>query len=413
MNAILARPARGGRRWLILSLLGCILSIDAVRAEPPTLSEAVDAALEQNRSDALVEVRMREAESLDRRSSSWLADDPSFEMQYIGDQVDRDIGFREWEAALNLPLPLPGQRAARVAVADAASLEAGRFRAFRRWEAAGLVRAAAWAVRLAQVDEAESRRALERSAGLEEQIRRRYEAGELPNSDLLLARQQTAQLRAGLRDAEQTLETARADYRRTVGLAELPVGLEEQPVAEGTVAPDHPQLAYLAAQLGRYRADGERVRSERRENWTLSVVGRRDRSDFGADYGDSLGLALSVPFGLGSHSRYKAAEADRQTVAADVALHQARRALELDLEQSRTRLDKLSQSIESAIESNDLAQRFLAMQERAFELGEIDLLDLIRARERALAASSMLERRRAERMREIARFNQAAGVIPR
>jgi outer membrane protein TolC len=120
-----------------------------------------------------------------------------------------------------------------------------------------------------------------------------------------------------------------------------------------------------------------------------------------------------VPFGLGSHSRYKAAEADRQTVAADVALHQARRALELDLEQSRTRLDKLSQSIESAIESNDLAQRFLAMQERAFELGEIDLLDLIRARERALAASSMLERRRAERMREIARFNQAAGVIPR
>jgi len=389
------------------------MAAGAALAEPPTLSEAVDATLKQNRAEALVDVRRREAEALELRSSSWLADDPSIDVQYIGDQIGRDKGFREWEVAVNMPLPLPGQRAARVAVADAASLEAGQFRDFRRWQAAGLVREAAWAVRLAQVDEEESRRALVWAVELEEQIRRRYEAGELPNSDLLLARHQTAQQRAQTHNAEQALATALSDYRRTIGLSDLPVGLREQPSLGAGVNAEHPRLAYLVARLGRRQADGEQVRSERRENWTLSVVGRRDRSEFGADYGDSVGLALSVPFGLGSHSRYRAAEADRQTVAADVELHQSRRALELDLEQRRTRLDKLSQSIESAAESDDLAQRFLDMQERAFGLGEIDLLDLIRARERALAASSMLERRRAERMREIARFNQAAGVIPR
>jgi outer membrane protein TolC len=59
-----------------------------------------------------------------------------------------------------------------------------------------------------------------------------------------------------------------------------------------------------------------------------------------------------------------------------------------------------------------LAAAALAVAERAFELGETDLAERLRAERRAREANLDLALRRAEQGQALARLNQALGIIP-
>lgn len=395
---------------LVLLVLAATL---ASAAEPPvTLAEVIDRAVERAPGGLLEVARSKEADSLDRQARSWLAGDPSLDVQYVDDSLGTDLGFREWEAALDLPLPMPGQRSARRRVSEAAALQAVEYPRQRRWQIAGEVREALWAVQRGRTAVRQAEQALAASRELERNVARRVEAGELSRADEVLARQETAQRETALEDARQELAPGLATYRRLTGTEQLPARPAEALSERDEAAPDHPQLALLQADLERARAAQQRDRIERRDNWSLRVVGRRDRAASGADFGNSVGLAINIPFGTASQTRPVLAEAERVAAEAELAFERAQRELSIAMEASRARLDSLERARASATRADELAQDYLAIQERAFELGETDLTELLRARDRAIDARGRLEQRSTEYLREIARFNQIAGELP-
>jgi outer membrane protein TolC len=92
---------------------------------------------------------------------------------------------------------------------------------------------------------------------------------------------------------------------------------------------------------------------------------------------------------------------------------QTRRDLERGLARVRLEWNNAAETLATAERRHALAREALHLSQRAFELGETDLVQLLRAREQALDAESQLKLRRLERGRIAARLNQALGMIPR
>ena len=131
---------------------------------------------------------------------------------------------------MDLPLWLPGQRAARRALAESLGLRADALERYLRWEVAGRVRETAWATALAQGRLRHAEHSLEDTRTLETQVARRVDAGELARVDLLLARQETLTREVALQSAQAELDAARQRFDLLTTLKELPAPLEE-PVA--------------------------------------------------------------------------------------------------------------------------------------------------------------------------------------
>jgi outer membrane protein TolC len=175
---------------------------------------------------------------------------------------------------------------------------------------------------------------------------------------------------------------------------------------------DHPLLAEADAALARARAERDRVASDRRGNPVLSLGGRRSRDDraFGAD--TALQLEVSIPFGLRSQSAPELAASERQVTERLAELHRLRREAERELAGAVLGRAGAAKALQVAERRARLAADALKVAERAFELGETDLAERLRAERRAREAHLDLALRRAEQGQALARLNQALGIIP-
>jgi outer membrane protein TolC len=176
--------------------------------------------------------------------------------------------------------------------------------------------------------------------------------------------------------------------------------------------PNHPLLADSDGALARARADRKQVGLDRRGHPTLSLGGKRTQDLRGEDALDSLQIEVSMPFGLASQSAPALASAERAYTERLTELHRIR--LEAEQALASADIERLgaTEALSVAERRHALAQDALRLMRRAFDLGETDLAELLRAEERAREASMDLELRRLEQGRALARLNQALGVIP-
>jgi outer membrane protein TolC len=201
-------------------------------------------------------------------------------------------------------------------------------------------------------------------------------------------------------------------YRLLTGQRELPSPLAEPALPGADLPPHHPGLLVAEASVGQARAERQRSRSERRANPTLSVGGKHWRDDRGADDQDALQLEVSLPFGLGSQAAPRVASAERAYTDSEAERVRVRRELDEALGLARTVFEGTHAALTVAGRRQALASEALTQVERGFELGEIDLNTLLRARQNAREAQLGLELKRLEQGRAAARLNQALGVVP-
>ena len=313
---------------------------------------------------------------------------------------------------LDLPLWLPGQRAARRALAEALGLRADALDRYLRWEVAGRVREAAWAAALAQGRLRQAERVLADTRALESNIARRVVAGDLARVDLLLAQQETLTLEVALQSAQAEFDIAHQRFSLLTERRDLPAPLEEKVAAVTELPPDHPGLAAAEAEVAQSRAERDRVGTERRGSPTLSLGGKRTQDNRDTDPYTALSLELSIPFGLGSQAAPRLAEAE--VVYTEKAAERARLHRELDTEirLADTTLHAAKAALATAQRQQALAAETLALVQRGFELGELDLAALLRERTKAQEAALNLEVRRLEFGQAGSRLNQALGVVP-
>jgi len=424
-NALqLARPTRplAGLPVLTLAVMAAVMATVAVcqTASAATLGDAISAAVARADQGQRAEALRQQGQAVQAQAQSLVADDPALRVMHLSDRLTEDTGYYEWQAMVDLPLWLPGQRSARRALANALGLQADALERYLRWEIAGRVRETAWAVALAEGQMHVAEHAAKDAKTLEDQVSKRVAAGELARLDLLLAQQDTLAREAELQAKRAELQLASQRLALLTGSEHLPDPLQEplpDPLPKAAapdegLAPDHPGLAAAEAKVAQALAERTRVATERRANPTLSLGGKRTRDSRDSDPYTALALEINVPFGLGSQSAPRLAEAER--VYTDTAAERARvrRELETELALARTSRAAAAEALATARRQRALAAESLGLMQRGFALGEIDLATLLRERTRARETELALETRRLELGRAAARLNQALGVVP-
>lgn len=384
------------------------LDVDASLGWP----ELIDATIAAHPARFELAARSNEAVAWQDRSRRWLADQPSVYFSQLSDGLLDARGQQEYETGIELPLWHSGQRRAVRGVADSVRDEAAAAARALRWQIAGQLREMLWDIAAAgnAVESAEASLAV--ASELVRVVDRLNAAGDLPETDVLLARSAELSREMAVVEAEALLLDAERGYRSLTGLERRPAQFDEVPAARDTYGENHPLLALAAAEIERSRADLALVERSTRGNPVLTVGPRRQRDALTSYHNDSLGVALSIPIGGDRYGTTERARAARAVAEAETRRAGLERRLDLDLHEAEHTLSVLEESLELAEEQNALANRQWTMSRTAFEAGELALRELLRIQDAAQRAALETRRLRIERSRTIAAMNQALGELP-
>lgn len=384
----------------------------AFPAQAQGLAGALEKAWSRHPQAAASAAREAEAQARADIAAGLTPGPASLSISNLNDRLDKNRGKQEWEIEMAVPLWIPGQKAAREEEAASAQREVSARRHALRWQIAGELREAWWAVAAARNARDLAGRRVASASELASDVLRRYKAGELARVDANLARNELLASEAELAEAEAALRQAEQAYRSLTGSA-VPA---EQP-AENTVAAheaqeDHPQLAALAAAARLAQAKLKVAEETRRDAPEFAVRVMRERGDFAEPYAHAVGVKLTIPFSSGPRQRQENAAARAELAQADAETALARLRLQLDTQRARLDLDSAQRQLAAARQRRELTADNLALAEKAFALGESDLPTLLRTRATAFEAEALLDRQRVALAAAQSRLNQVLGVLP-
>lgn len=377
-----------------------------------TLGQALETTVANFPARIEVEARETEARAWRDRGGSLIAGRPRFSYRYQTDRWQDDAGLEELEAGIELPLWRWGERRATQEVGSGLSAEAQAAAGALRWQLAGRLRNLLWQMELAGNELALAEERLDLAVKRAALVRRRYELGDVPLADTLLADAARSEAETLLNEAEATLVESERAWQMLTTLERRPPAPVETRSDREAIDPDHPALQLAAAALRRAESEYGRTERSARGSPSLFIGPRRERSVAGQSFEDSVGIMVSIPFGGSSHAGPAVAAAGREVAAARSALAQRERDLRMQLHEAEHTLAVTRRSLTAAEERVRLTRRSHEMAELAYEKGEIDFTDLLRIAESALAARRDLARLRLTENGAIASYNQAVGELP-
>ena len=387
-------------------------------SQPPTLRQALDAAWQTSSQSRSLDNRRSELAAKEKAAGSWISGEPVAGIAHRTDRLNKNEGFREYEAEIELPLWNHGVRAATQADVAAQRLGFDGQFALARLKLAGELRALAASAATAQVELALNKRKLLDATALTQDLDRRVKAGENARVDGLQAQLLVQQAQTALAQAESQLTRLQNQWRSLTGLASvapLEETLASSAANEGITAPispDHPALRQAQAQVGSAQARLALTTADKRDPMAVGVGIARERASFGAASETTLRIALRIPLGGDNRNepRRAAARAELDTAQADLDALQRQLPTEVAAATAELRAARFAQT--AAIERARLSSEVQALITKSWRLGDSDLPARLRADNEQFEASLSLARAAIDMQRAIANLNQAHGVFP-
>ncbi len=377
-----------------------------------TLSQVIELTLKNHPNIGLSVALEEEANALVQRGKSWLAGAPSIAMRYQDDLPGDDIGLREIEVELELPLWNWGQRAASQAVGVQAEIVAKKQQAVLKLEVAGLVRKSLWDIALKNYHYQQARQILSVSEELLFKINRRVELGDLPRSDLLLSKSDHLQKRLLVVQAEAELMHARQSYISLTKMTEMPVEYTEEQSSNLEISTNHPGLSAINAVIQRKQAELAWVKSAGSGQSSFILGGKSEKHDDKGDDIESMSVEFSIPFGGKAHLAPEIAATNLQLNQALAQRSHFFRELEKDFHEAKHALEVSLIEIKIANEMKNNAEEHLKMTRLSFSEGEINLIDFLKIQTRSFKAIRNAKAQDLTLQKNIALYNQAVGVLP-
>ena len=397
-------------RMLSIAFLTMLLP---AAGQAASLVETIRQAMERHPDLALVEARKKVEAGYRDLANSVFSGDPSLEGSATGDTIGTDNGYEEYVVGVSVPIWLPGQRSAKESIADNLGLQADSEKQRLAWEVTGEVLERAWSLRIAETDLKQSMKQWAAARALVQDIRHRYEVGELSRNDLLLAQQDLIDAESTYQDAVNSLQNARLGWRNYTGSDELPEDLESYSrKTANTDIVQHPRIAAALSRTRTARARAADTRAQRRAAPVISLFTKRDRGDRDVEYTDSVGVGFSLPLGTRAHAAPAIAEAESELTTAQAETDILKRQLELSIAEAGQELARADRQLQLARQKEEYSRSRMKLAQRAFELGEMDLYQLLLARRQSNEATRNLKLRRLEKERAAARRIHISGVTP-
>jgi outer membrane protein, heavy metal efflux system len=344
-------------------------------------------------------------------ADSFLPYSPAISLYHQNDTLGSGRGEREYEAALELPIWLPNQRDARAKVADMSGryFEAGQ--ASLTIRAAGLLRDALWEIALTKNALVLSEAKLVSAKTLQEKVNKSVLAGEAAKTDFLLAQQATLLASKNKVLAQAEVMHAQFRYKLVTGIDQLPESYKEQK-SELIGFEQSPTWLEMLTKVESAEQSRHLAQIEKKENVQVQINARSIIGAFDAKYNQSMGVSVRIPFNI-------AASTTPITAASEMALGSAlserdvlRNALEAALHEADHNLEVSEQELLIAKQHDAIAKESLRLAEKAYALGEHDLATLLRIKDQAFEAERSYHATEIQHQWNIARYNQAVGVLP-
>ena len=400
--------------------LACLASSTLAQTpnQPPTLRQALDAAWEISSQSRSLDNRRSELAAKEKAAGSWISGEPVVALAQRTDRLNKNDGFRELEAEIELPLWNRGVRAATQADIAAQRLGFDGQFALSKLKLAGELRALAASAATAQVELDLNKRKLLEANALTQDLMRRVKAGENARVDALQTQVLVQQAQAAMAQAEGQLARVQSQWRSLTGLASV-APLEEKLAAmsanEAIAAPisaDHPALRQSQAQLSGAQAKLALANADKRDPMSVGVGIARERGSFATSNETTLRVALRIPLGGDNRNAPRQAAARAELDASQADLDAVQRQLLAEVAAANAELLAARTVQIAASERLRLSTEVQTLITKSWRLGDSDLPTLLRADNEQFEASLSLARAAIDVQRAIANLNQAHGVFP-
>lgn len=378
-----------------------------------SLAELIEHTLQQYPDLQLLAALKQEASALQRRGESWLAAAPSVSLYYQDDAPGNDLGARELESALELPLWNWGQRDAGLQVASKAKLASAAQELFVKLQVAGLVRKALWDIQLHNIRYDMALSNFQVTEILLDAVKRRVDLGDLPRTDFLLAQGELLNKRAQLVSAEAEQMHANQHYINLTQNHKIPGNFTETQTTEPHQLEDsHPALHAYRQLIARKQAELAWVKAGGSGQTVIAIGGKTERGSRLEDDTESITFNISVPFGGGAHLAPDIAATHVELTEIISKRDHLQRQLTKELHEAKHALQVGREELSIANELKTIAEAHYKLTRLSFSEGEIDLMDLLKIQARTQKAQQHASEQAVTLQRNIALFNQALGVLP-
>lgn len=332
-------------------------------------------------------------------------------VNHYNDVIGSSDGLQEWETSVEMPIWLPGEKRQQQNLSRHLAAEVPYYQQRLRLEASAQVREHVWQVMLAAAKVRHAEVLQENAENLLNNVENRVKGGDLAQSEALLAQTHQLEMRSSLEAAKMQLQQSLNQYQYLTGQQVLPDEIEERLPLSQTIELDHPLLAELTQQIARQRSVIANARYDNARHPSLSLGVKRERDEHADPYNNSIGVGISFALNDGQYQQPAIAEAGRQLAELQIAQQQQKRQLEANLLAAMDHYKSLEQRQALLKEQFEVSQQYVAMQQRSFDMGGIDLTSLLRSQEVTDKHRHQLLQLEIEIQQQIARINQIAGKL--
>lgn len=384
-----------------------------------TLRQAFEAAWSRQPEATALAARRDAARAQRQAAQSWTPEPVAAELSAKTDRLGHNLGTREYEAGVAIPLWLPGERGLSQALAEAEGRAVESRTTAAQLRVAAAVREAWWHWQRARAEAETARAQHAHLQRISEDVSRRLKAGDLARADQHQADGAVAAAEAGLAQAQAGVIVARQQLLSITAAADL--NLEAGP-GDAVAEPDPAAVVAELDAHGELEALKDRsvvaeglaalAATQSRANPELTIATTRDRGVSGEAWQQSVTVGVRIPFGAGARhdARTAAARADAIELQAQLNLERARLASERGA--AKARADASRTQLAAAERRAQLARESRGFFDKSFRAGETDLPTRLRIEAESAEADRQAARAHIERAAALSAWRQALGLLP-
>jgi cobalt-zinc-cadmium efflux system outer membrane protein len=393
-----------------MALLGPLPGGAQTPPPPSPIKQGFDAAWARQPEQRASALRRDAAAATVAAAQRWTPEPPSLEVTARTDRITRNIGQREVDATVAVPLWLPGERSRAQATASAESDAVdARVRA-AQWRLAAEIREAHGAHQRALIEHEQAGQRLAGAQQIATDVARRVKAGGLARADGHQAESAVATAQSALAEAAVGLTQTTQAWIALTGIP--PAGGAGEPRPGDGPSDAHPALRELAANGEVARRQRELAGVQARANPELTVGAARERDAFGERYGQSVLVGVRIPLGASSTSAARQATANAELLEAEGHLARETDRVRSQREAATARIKSLEEARAAAERRATLAHESRGFFEKSFRLGESDLPTRLRVEQESFEAERQAARSRVEVDAAVSQLRQALGLLP-
>ncbi len=346
-------------------------------------------------------------------ANDWIANRPRMKASYWDDQYGDNQGLRELEAGLEVDLWRWGQRRDNSLLGEYYQRTSISWHDYLALKVAGEVRQALHELASTDIQFDQAKQALADTGELLKVSETLFATGAIPKASVMQSRGLVLQAQQRLLDVEASRVDAQRNYNVITGLTQRPAtSFTEQLSPQTEITAAHPLLGFLQDQLDSQHTQAKVIRHDNAGSPSLFMGMRRERGSGSEANIDSLGIAISVPFGGGDYISAKTSAANLAATETEVQFQQAYRQLRQQLHEIEHQLESTRHGLALSEQRRDLHRQHWQMAKKAFSLGESDILPAMQALQQYRESRLHYQLTELSYQRLISEFNQIIGVLP-